>query len=471
MNGCLLLLVLVVLQGLTVILLEFRYPSKTVAWLLVLFIFPILGFIMYVLLGRRFAHGLQRRRRQKAEKAYEESGGTGESVDAAGSGRPEGDPRLLRLLARLPGSRAVPGNDVRILTNAEETYGAILEAMEQARDHIHLEYYTVRDDGIGRVFLSLLERKAREGVRVRLLYDGIGSHTLSRSSLAKLSEAGAEIGCFLPPLLAFVDSRINYRNHRKLVVVDGRIGFLGGINIGDEYLGKDPKLGFWRDTHMQLRGHAVRELQRTFLIDWAFVRREPLTGGGFFPEPDRAGSQWVQMITSGPDGRWDPILEAVVAAIHTARRRVLIATPYFSADNGLLMALKLAALSGVEVTVLLPGRPDSRIVYCATLSYLKELLQAGVRFYRYQKGFLHAKVMVVDDSFASVGTANMDMRSFYTNFEMNAVIFDRGTVDRLMKDFEDDLENSEEIEREVFLARPRWQRGKELLCRLISPLL
>jgi cardiolipin synthase len=285
-----------------------------------------------------------------------------------------------------------------------------------------------------------------------------------------LKRAGAEVYCFLPPLIAFFDKRLNYRNHRKIVVVDGKLGFLGGINIGDEYLGRDPQLGYWRDTHLQLQGDSVYYLQQTFLNDWEFVSGQRLSDGLLFPEHSIGSGTPVQILPSGPDVHFDAIFELAFSAIAAAKQRIWITTPYFIPDRSIQIGLKTAALSGVDVRIIFPGVPDSRIVHLATLSYVKELLQAGVKFYQYQNGFMHAKMLIVDELIASAGTANMDMRSFFANFEINAVFFDKKTIGRLGRDFQQDIRNSKEIVAERFELRSRWQKGKEVVARLLSPL-
>jgi cardiolipin synthase len=254
-------------------------------------------------------------------------------------------------------------------------------------------------------------------------------------------------------------------------VIDGRIGFLGGINIGDEYLGQDPKLGFWRDTHVKVEGDAVFFLQKTFLADWAIVSGQRLSGRALFPSHQCTGDSRVQIIASGPDLNRDTILGMYFGAITTAQHRVYIATPYFIPDPGLLLAIKSAAASGLDVRIILPGVSDSRLVKWASMSYLEELMDAGVRIYQYRRGFMHAKVLLVDDLVASVGTANMDMRSLFDNFELNAVLFDEKSLKRLADDFHQDLKDSEEIDPESFKSRSRWQKGREVIARMLSPLL
>ncbi|MBO9607518.1 MAG: cardiolipin synthase [Paenibacillaceae bacterium] len=462
------ILLLFIFQVATILVLEFRQPSKAIAWMLILFIFPIIGFVLYYFLAKGYKNRRTIRRKGNRHMREVRRDLLRERKKSPDINR---DPRLFGLLHNLPGSPATECNDVTILTNAAPTFEALLDAMAHAQDHIHLEFYTIRHDKIGTRFQEMMIRKAKEGVTVRLLYDGVGSIELNDKYVRTLREAGVETGCFLPPFIALVDKRLNYRNHRKIAVIDGKVGFLGGINIGDEYLGGNRKLGFWRDTHMMLKGDAVYFLQQTFLADWAFATGHAINGPQYYPEHDCDKQESVQIVNSGPDSSWDTILEVYFAAISTAKRRVHIATPYFIPDQSMLMALKTAAVSGVDVKIIIPSVADTHVVYWASLSYLDELLQAGVRFYKYKKGFIHAKVLITDQTLASVGTANMDMRSFYSNFEMNAFMFDNELIDRLEADFRRDLLDSEEITLAEFSKRGRLQRGKEVMARLLSPLL
>lgn len=467
-------LLLFIFQIITILFHEFRYPSKTVAWLVILFVFPIIGFVMYYFLAKEYRQRKIVRRRglryipdpRHESRRYAASAGLDESaMDGLWK-----EPRLYALLNNIPSASFTKQNEVRVLTDAEMAYPAMLEAMERARETIHFEFYTIRHDETGKKFQQVLIRKAAEGVKVRCIFDGVGSYKLENRFVSELQQAGVEVCIFLPPLIAFFDKRMNYRNHRKIVVVDGIRGYIGGLNIGDEYLGGDPKLGFWRDTHLELVGDAVYSLQYTFIQDWLFVSGEHLTDAALFPEHHNTGNKRVQMISSGPDAHWDAILEMYFGAITTAKKRIFIATPYFVPDPSISMGLKTAAISGVDVRIIYPARPDSKLVNYASLSYFEELMQAGVRFYSYQKGFIHSKVLIMDDILASVGTANMDMRSFFSNFELNAVLYDKETIQRLEADFLQDLKNSKELKLETFQQRSRLQKGKEVAARLLSPL-
>jgi cardiolipin synthase len=466
---------LFVFQIATILVLEFRNPAKAVAWMSILFILPVIGFIMYYFLAkeytrRRHIRRKDRRRLDEVKRAIRHRAKQADPNDALHRCDIFRDQRLFGLLNNIPGSPMLPRNRVELYSDGAETYEAILSAMERARVFIHLEYYIVRDDGIGRRFRDMMIRKAKEGVMVRLLIDGVGSYKLSGRYVDELKRAGVEVGVFLPPLIAFFDKRMNYRNHRKIVVVDGTVGFLGGINIGDEYLGADSRLGYWRDSHLKLEGDSVYFLQHTFAADWAFASGNHLLDPLYFPEHDCASGETVQMIPSGPDSAWDAIQEVFFGAMAAARSRIYITTPYFIPDPGIVMALKTAAISGVDVRIILPGTPDARIVHWATLSYVQELQQVGVRFYQYQKGFIHAKTLIVDRMLATVGTANMDMRSFFNNFEVMAVLYDRETIRRVERDFLTDLDNSLEIDPDAFERRSKMQRAKEAAARLLSPL-
>jgi cardiolipin synthase len=469
------ILILFILQLAMVLIAEFRHPNKTIAWLMILFILPMIGFVMYYFLAKEYSH--KKMVKRKGEQILDEF--HRDLINHTHKNSDEADthlyeirqvPRLYGLLTHIPSAPITKYNKVKVLTNAYVAYEEMLTAIEQAKKYVHFQFYTIRSDQIGSQFMEALVRKVKEGVKVRVIYDGVGSYHLAKAYISKLRQQGIEIFPFLPPWIAFFDKRMNYRNHRKIIVIDGITGFTGGMNIGDEYLGANPRLGFWRDTHLKLEGDSVYYLHQAFVHDWYFVSREKLIEPEFFPEHKHREERPVQIIASGPDGHWDSILEMFFGGMAAADQRIYITTPYFIPDASITMALKTAAFSGVDVRIIMPYVGDSRLVQYASRSYFIELMQAGVRFYLYRKGFIHAKVVIIDQLMATVGSANMDMRSFFSNFEMNAVFFDKETMERLEDDFRMDLQECSEIKLEEFEQRSRMERIKEVAARLLSPL-
>ncbi|MFB5267034.1 cardiolipin synthase [Paenibacillus enshidis] len=469
-------LLIFIFQVGTILLLEFRNPSKAVAWLFILFCFPLVGFVVYYFMAQDYKKRKFMRRRGsrlfeelkdrlwKQTKVIEHP----EQMENPGFANQK---RLFNLLSRLSEGPITGCNATSILTNGEEAFPDMLQAMEGAQHHIHIEFYIFRNDEIGTRFQQVLMRKAREGIKVRFVADGLGSYHLPRSFVRDCREAGVEFYFFLPPLIATLDRRVNYRNHRKIVVVDGIVGFVGGINVGNDYLGLYPKHGFWRDTHIRIEGDGVYILQNTFLGDWQLASGERIIDESLFPPHQCQGNEQVQVLASGPDQDWDAIQEMCFGALSVAQSRIWLTTPYFIPDPSIYEALKTAAVSGVDVRIIIPFKSDSVLVQLASLSYVEELLEAGVRFYQYRKGFIHAKVMIVDELLASVGTANLDMRSFFYNFELTAVLFSDEAISRLMQDFEEDLQHSSPIDYEEFSNRPKTRKAAEMLARMLSPLL
>ncbi len=474
--------IITIIFGLSTILIavlmvmENRNPSRTIAWLLVLLLFPVIGFILYILVGRNM------RKKRKVRRHLQDSDVLELDTVIQNQLKMLQEPeykvhesiyshkRLVNLVLNNSDAPFTVNNKSWVLTNGTETFAAIIDSISRARKHLHLEYYIIKPDNIGRKIQQLLIEKARQGVEVRLLYDAVGGRKLKKDYLDPLIQAGAEVAPYLPVKFPFLRSRINYRNHRKIIIVDGTVGFVGGLNIGDEYLGHG-KLGFWRDTHMKLEGEAVYCLQRIFLHDWHFATKQKVMSPRYFPPVPYYGSQPIQITTSGPDSEWASILQSHFAAIVSARKTVHIASPYFVPDESILMALKTAALSGVDVKLILPCKPDHKVVFWASMSYIQEILEAGVKVYQYQKGFMHAKVLLVDGVVASVGTTNMDLRSFNLNFEVNALIYDQEIVSKLEDDFNQDINDSKFIDYEEWTKRGYWTRFKESSARLLSPVL
>ncbi|WP_202962857.1 cardiolipin synthase [Tumebacillus flagellatus] len=471
----LLMAVVVLLLVGTVIFLENRNPEKTVAWMIVLIVLPVVGFMLYLVFGRNarksklFHHKhiidnqLKKMLREQTHRVTEE--------DVLHHGGETREQRLVRLLLNSAYSPLTTNNRVRVLTDGASKFEELFHALEQAEHHIHFEYYIFKEDEIGRDIQRLLIQKARRGVEVRVLLDGLGSRQISRDFLDDLSSGGVQVEYFFPVKFPFLTSRLNFRNHRKIVVIDGKVGFLGGMNIGDEYLSRKREIGFWRDTHLVLEGECVHRMQTIFLNDWYFITRQRIEDMRYYPELEAVGDQYTQIVASGPDSNWESIRQVFFTALATARNKVYIETPYFIPDESISMALKTAALSGLDVRLIVQGIPEYQLTYWASRSYFEELLQAGVKIYKYQKGILHAKVIMVDDEIGIVGSANMDIRSFQLNFEASALVYDRKFVERLAEDFQRDLLDSQLVEWESYRVRKLSDRFKESGARLLSPLL
>lgn len=471
-------LVINIFLAVALIFLERRDPTSTWAWLLVLFFIPILGFVIYLLLGRqlRQKHLFRWEGRNKIgiEKLinYQLEAIENETFEFLKTDTEEyGD--MIYLHLRNNHSVLTQDNDVQIFTDGQEKFEALLEDLEHARDHIHIQYYIFRLDGIGKRIEEVLIRKAKSGVKVRMLFDDIGSRGLHVRHFRELITSGGEVAAFFPALLPLINPRLNYRNHRKIVIIDGRIGYIGGFNVGDEYLGLSKKFGYWRDTHLRIEGSAVHPLQTRLILDWnqASPRTNIQYDERFFPAIPRKGTVGMQIVSSGPDSEWEDIKDGYLKMIFLAKDYIYIQTPYFIPDTSMLDALRIACLSGVDVRIMIPNKPDHMFVYWATYSNIGLLLKAGARVYIYENGFIHAKQIVVDDQVSSVGTANIDVRSFRLNFEVNAFIYDREKSHELAEIFEEDIQNSTELTLDAYLERERLIKVKESISRLLSPIL
>lgn len=457
-----------------VIFFENRHPTQTITWLVVLGSFPLIGFIFYLLFGRNYRKERMFRKKYFLDK---QAFLTVEGEDDLRSqeklslmGQHQG--KLFRLAQKLGNSPISFDTSTKVLTNGEETFRHITEQLKRARHHIHLEYYIVRHDLIGQEIKEILIQKASEGVKIRFLFDAVGSWQLSKSYINDLRNAGIEAVSFGPVKLPFLNNKFNFRNHRKIIVIDGTIGFVGGLNIGDEYLGRNEEIGFWRDTHLMLKGEAVRTLQLIFLQDWYYMTNHSfLTAEYLSPQLDNKRHGGVQLIAGGPDNEWSVIKNIFFSMIASAEKSVWIASPYFIPDEDIFSAIKVAALSGVDVRLLVPNRPDKRIVFHASRSYFPELLEAGVKVYEYERGFMHSKIIIVDNELASIGTSNMDMRSFHLNFEVNAFLFRTKSTEELVEEYTNDLKYARQLDMKTFQQRHIGFRILESTARLLSPLL
>ncbi|WP_270880940.1 cardiolipin synthase [Paenibacillus aestuarii] len=467
--------------ALTVVFLERRNVAATWSWLMVLLFIPILGFVLYVIFGQNLSRRklykwnkrmLERVKQIAADQRQRLTDGTMPYLDPMVSQYRD----LIYMNVSTNDSFLTQDNDVQIFTDGVSKFDNLIANIEQAESHIHIQYYIVKNDDLGRRVMAALTRKARQGVRVRFLYDDIGSRSLKDAFFREFLHEGGEIAAFFPSRIPYLNYRVNYRNHRKLVIIDGKIGYMGGFNIGNEYLGLDPRFGFWRDTHLRLTGSVIRSLQSRFILDWNLASSSPvdIESGIYFPEwteHDVRGQVPMQIVASGPNETWPHFVFTFLKMIHTAKKRILLQTPYFIPEESMLNALRIAALSGIDVRIMIPQKADHLFVHWASLYYVGELLQAGVKCYLYDYGFLHAKTIVVDGQMASVGTANFDIRSLRLNFETNAIIYHAETAKKLENIFWRDMEGCLELTMEAYDERSLRIRFLESISKLISPIL
>ncbi|RIV67387.1 cardiolipin synthase [Flagellimonas aequoris] len=464
-----------------IVIFDTRSVSKTLAYLLLVIFVPIAGAIFY------FSFGINYRKRKiyskkliadgiLAQEASEKLKASNHKLFSSGNLSIDQNREMIQLLSnkKAGGNPILPNNEVEILLNGEAFFPLLMEELKKAKHHIHIQYYIYENDTIGNQLKDLLIRKASEGVVVRFIYDDFGSKNIRGNIVKELNRSGVRAVPFNKIKLLFLANRLNYRNHRKIVVIDGKVAFTGGINVCDKYINNGKNDLFWRDTNVVIKGPAIFGLQQVFLSDWNFCSKENLgIDRELFPIiPNNAqANAAVQVVSNGPDSDLPNILYAIIQAIQLAKREVLITTPYYIPDGSLQQSLIIAALSGVDVKLLVPKKGDSKLVNRATQAYFDELLEAGVKIYLYEKGFVHAKTFVTDRRLASIGTANLDLRSFDLNFEVNAIIYDEKTAIKLAESFDDDLLVSEEITSENWNNRPRLRKLTERLVRLISPFL
>lgn len=459
----------------TIIFLERKNVSSTWAWLMVLFFIPILGFFLYLLFGRKLSKHIftwDTKSRLGVEREVQKQ------IDIIKQDKLPYKQEILReykdlYYLHLKHNDAIysQNNDVTLFTDGNEKFNALLDDLEQAQDHIHMLYYIIRHDRLGNKIANVLIKKAQEGVDVRFLYDDMGSRSLSRSYIRRLEAAGIKVGAFFPPKIPKLNFKVNYRNHRKLAIIDGKTGYIGGFNIGDEYLGESEKFGYWRDTHLKVSGDAVKTMQTRFILDWNQASRNHIGyDERYFVGGDK-GNAGMQIVSSGPDQEWEQIKYGYIKMILNAKEYVYLQTPYFIPDESLMDALRIAALSGVKIKLMIPNKPDHIFVYWATLSHIGKLLNEGAEVYLYQNGFLHAKTIVVDGKISSVGTANIDVRSFRLNFEVNAFVYDVPLAKKLEEAFERDILLSTQMTKRLYEQRSLGIKFKESISRLLSPIL
>jgi cardiolipin synthase len=470
------LLIFAYLGVLITIILENRNPAKSLAYILVLVTLPIIGLAIYYLFGRDYrkrklftSKSLRERQFLRDHFELHHEAVATKVLELYASAGDLIKPAVY--LSRLSHGELTTGNAVSALINGEEKFPALFKALEQAQHHIHLEYYIVADDDVGRQMADILARKSGEGVRVRVVVDGFGSPRIDKL-VRQMREAGVDVHYFMRVHFSSM-AQSNYRNHRKIVVVDGRIGFVGGINLDDRYLNNGKHSLFWRDTSLRIEGPAVSSLQLQFLLTWKFcARHEFPLDKVYFPDwAETPGNASLTLAASGPLSDRPYCMETILHGIQQAKQSIRITNPYFIPSDQVLTALQMAAASGVEVELLVPGRGDSVIVQRASYTYLKPLMDCGARVYMYQKGFVHAKTITIDGILSYVGTVNMDIRSFYINFELTALVYDSDLCQALDRAFEEDIRHSVPVDQGRWGRRKLGQRFLDSVCRLLTPIL
>ncbi|WP_035291459.1 cardiolipin synthase [Clostridium sp. KNHs214] len=461
-----------ILLAIFLIFFERRNPSTTWAWLLILIFFPIVGFIVYLFFGQNLSR--EKIFNKKIIKDNEKSTYLKKlrfsykyDIDAIENAD------TIRMLYKSSGSIFTQNNHVQLYFDGEEKFEALFSEIKNAKKFIHIEYYIIQKDTIGLKLINALTEKAKEGVEIKLLFDAMGSRKITPSIVKPLIEAGGKVFSFFPSKISFINRRINYRNHRKIVVIDSQVAFLGGFNIGNEYISKDPKIGYWRDTHIKIMGEAINDLEERFLLDWTYASNEYIDDyskyfiSKTFNEPDVG----LQIVSSGPDLKEQHIRNGYIKIINHAKNTLYLQSPYFVPDDSMLNALKICALSGKDVRIMIPGNPDHIFMGWAANAYIKTLLDCGIKVYLYNNGFIHCKTIMADGSVCSIGTANMDIRSFKLNFETNAFIYNRNICTTVEKQFLKDMEYCTEVTLQNFQSRPLRSKIFESITRLLSPIL
>ncbi|WP_137597541.1 cardiolipin synthase [Paucilactobacillus kaifaensis] len=473
--------VVITLNTIATIIIVFREKrdiSATWAWLLVLLLLPIAGFLLYLIAGRKLSHrkifNLKAQERLGIDQIVANQKLQFDDNELLPANQVTNSAReLVRLFLETDNAILTKKNAVRIFTDGDKLFDSMFEDIRRAQHHINIEFFTWYNDQIGNELVHLLERKAAAGVQVRIIYDLLGSHGSKQKLFQHLIELGGHAEPFLTPKYFPITLRLNFRNHRKITVIDGNIGYIGGFNVGDQYLGRKMRFGYWRDTHLRVTGDAVLSMQSRFFLDWNATSKKGQVAfdNKYFPRTKSAGQTSMQIVSSGPDDDREKIKQGYVKMIAIATKSVYIETPYFVPDGSVLEALTIAATAGVDVRIIIPDRPDHPFVYRATEYYCRELIQAGGKVYSYGKGFMHSKMVVIDGKIVSIGSANMDIRSFRLNFEANAFLYDREFARATELIFLHDQERSEFLTLDYFTQQSRFIKIKQALSRLLAPIL
>ena len=465
------------LLSIVIIFFQRKEPKSAWAWLLVLNALPGVGFLLYLLAGtdmhKRRMFQIKGIEDQVSDAVRRQEYTVRSRILERKNPELSGFSDLVYFNLESGGAVLTGDNEVKIFTDGNDKFDALIEDIRNAKHYVFLQYYIIKDDVLFRRIREVLLEKAAQGVEIKILYDAMGCRSVHKKMWKELERSGIDTAVFFPALLGPLHLRVNYRNHRKIAIIDGTIGYVGGFNIGKEYIGLDPKFGHWRDTHLRIRGSAVTALAIRYIQDWDYAARENLfSRPEYLVYPEEAcGDTQIQIISSGPDSSLQVIRDNYLRLIHKAKKRIFVQTPYFIPDESILTALKMAVLSGVEVNLMIPCKPDHPFVYWATYSYMGELVMAGANCYTYDNGFLHVKGVSIDGEACCFGTANMDIRSFSLNFEVNAMIYDEETAREIERIFREDLKLCTRITKDMYQGRSLWIRFKEQICRLLSPVL
>ena len=457
----------------SLIFIERKEPNTTWAWLLILLILPGIGFIIYLMLGQNLS-----RQKMFREKKIVDKIKTKEVQEKHESNKKDDKKfidnykSLILMNYNHSGALYTNGNDVKTYTNGEEKFRDLFNDIRNAKKFIHIEYYIFRFDDLGKALINELKLKVEEGIEIRLLVDGMGSKRLKKKEIRYIESIGIKFSVFFPGILPHINTRVNYRNHRKIVVIDGHIGYVGGFNVGNEYVNRGKQFKFWRDTHIRIQGEAVNELNKRFILDWDYASEENITDmDEFFPEHKVNGDVGIQIISSGPDHMEEYIKNAYMKIVNDAKEYVYIQTPYFVPDEPFMEALKISALSGIDIRIMVPGSPDHFFMEWMLSANIGILLDYGIKVYRYHNGFIHSKTIVSDGKVCSIGTANLDIRSFKLNFEVNAIIYNEKVSREQEEIFYNDEKKCAIVSKEEYDERRKSLRIKESLIRLIAPIL
>ena len=460
------------------VFLEKKKPQTIIAWLTILTFFPGIGFIFYIMLGSGLSHRVKKMIKKKSisEKDVLKSiRGLKTFSEVSGVKSLSQDNELVRLCYEMGGYPCL-GNDVKFFCHGLEKIAVLKQDLLSAKKSINMEYYIFENDRVGKEILDILIQKAKEGVKVKLIYDSVGSKHAPKRFFRKLSKAGGQVAEFFPPFMhiRLINLKLNYRNHRKIVVIDGKIAYTGGINIRDDHMGMKKRLSPWRDASVRIEGGGAFPLQNIFLDDWRYAANDstPVEEhiAEYFPNPEPKGDVAVQVLTSGPDSNLQKIKEAFIKMIVSAKKRVWLQTPYFVPDDAFMSALTIAQKSGVDVRIMLPAKPDKKSVYLSTISYAREMADIGVKIYFYN-GFMHAKAILVDDNKVSIGSCNLDNRSFGLNFECTAILYSESLNADYAESFIEDMSVSTQADKNYFKKAPVLSKMGQSISRLFAPLL